>query len=436
VSLKLKTFIGGVHPPEMKHMSESSPIRDIAPGGLVRVPLSQHIGAPCKTLVKKGDEVRMGQPVGEPGGFVSAPVHSPVSGKVKAVKPHPHIFGLPVESVVIENDGQDTWAEGANVEDPGFSSLGADEMKKRILDAGIVGKGGATFPLHVKLSPPKEKPINTLILNGVECEPYLTADHRLMLEEPESVLEGGRIFASILGAKNVYIGIENNKPDAIKLMREKAPAYKIEVVVLKVKYPQGAEKQLIYAINKRQVPSGGLPMDVGCVVNNVGTAFAAFHAVKYRRPLIDRVVTITGHGVENPGNFRARIGTPLKVLLDAAGVKDGVSKLISGGPMMGLAQPTDDIVVVKGTSGVLVMTDATPEPYENCISCGECVSACPMWLNPGLLSTLLEAGYADEAKAANLLDCIECGACTYVCPAKRPIVHFIKFGKSEVAKKK
>ncbi len=420
----------------MKHISASSPIEDLPAPGLVRIPLSQHIGAPCKPVVEKGDEVKIGQMVGEPGGFVSAPVHATVSGKVKEVKPHPHIFGTDVDAVVIENDGAETWVEGLGVEDTDVSALGPDELKKRISDAGIVGMGGATFPLHVKLSPPKEKPINTFILNGVECEPYLTADHRLMIEEPDGVLEGGRMLADILGAERRFIGIEANKPDAIRLMREKAPGFGFNVVELAVKYPQGAEKQLIAAVTGRQVPSGGLPMDVACVVNNVGTAFASFQAVRFRRPLIDRVLTVTGDGVERPGNFKVRIGTPVRTLLEKAGVKDDANKLVLGGPMMGLGQPGDDIVVIKGTSGILVMTGAVPSEYGACIRCAMCVHACSMWLNPGLLSVLLEAGDVDGAKAAGLMDCIECGACAYTCPARRPIVHLVKFGKAELAKLK
>lgn len=435
MTAELKTFKGGTHPPENK-LSAGRAIEVLPAPEIVRIPLSQHIGAPCKALVKKNDEVNMGQSVGEAGGFVSSPVHSPVSGKVKEVKPHPHIFGNTVESVVIENNGRDEWVEGLPYEEKDLSAIDTDEMKKRIQEAGIVGLGGATFPLHVKLSPPPEKPIDTLILNGVECEPYLTADHRLMLEQPESVLEGGRILGKILNAKKVYIGIENNKPDAIALMREKAPPFGIEVVALEVKYPQGAEKQLIAAVTGREVPSGGLPMDVGCVVNNVGTCFAAFEAVKYKKPLIERVVTVTGEGVENPGNFNVRIGTPFKVLLDKAGLKEGANKLICGGPMMGLALPTEDNVVLKGTSGILVQVGVRAMDYEACIACGRCVDACPMWLNPGLLSTLLEAGAIEEARTANLLDCMECGACTFVCPAKRPIVHLVKFGKAELNKMK
>jgi electron transport complex protein RnfC len=432
----LKTFIGGVHPPDMKRLSNVLAIEELPAPPLVRIPMSQHLGAPCQPAVKAGDEVKKGQAVGTAAGFVSAPVHSPVSGKVKEVKLYPHIFGAPINSVVIENNGKEEWAEGLNVTEADISALGVDELKKRIQDAGIVGMGGATFPLHVKLSPPKEKPIDTFILNGVECEPYLTADHRLMLEDPDGVLEGGRILAKILGAKNLYIGIEANKPDAIELMKSKASAYGFTVAPLYVKYPQGAEKQLIYAITGRQVPSGGLPMDVACVVNNVGTAQAAYQAVKFRRPLIERVLTITGDGVTKPGNFRARIGTPLAALLEKAGVKETANKLILGGPMMGLAQPTDDIVVIKGTSGILVLDAVEPEPGGACIRCARCVGACPMWLNPGQISVVLEAGNVDEALQKNVLDCIECGACTYICPAKRPIVHYVKFGKSELAKRK
>ncbi len=428
------TFAGGVHPDDKKHLSKDKPIEKAPTPKVVRIPMSQHLGAPCKPVVEKGAAVKKGQVVGEAAGYVSAPVHSSVSGKVKEVGPYEHIFGNLVANVVIENDGEDSWAEGANIETPDIDSLSVEELKKKITSAGIVGMGGATFPLHVKISPPKDKHIDSFILNGVECEPYLTADDRLMLEKPEGIIQGLQILCKAVGAKDKYIGIESNKPDAIKVMTEAAAKIdpSIKVMELHVKYPQGAEKQLIKAILDREVPSGGLPMDVGALVNNVGTAFATYEAVKLNKPLIDRVLTVTGEAVVNPKNFLALVGTPIQELLDVCGTKPGANKLVLGGPMMGLAQHTTDLVVIKGTSGILVLESKAVGMHGPCIRCGRCVEACPMRLVPSRLSVLLEAKNVALAQENNLLDCIECGACTYVCPAKRPIVQYIKYGKAEI----
>jgi electron transport complex protein RnfC len=438
--VKTLTFpAGGIHPPEEKYYTEQKRVEDAPLPQRAVTPLQQHIGAPCTPLVKAKDQVLVGQKIGEPKGFVSAPVHASISGTVIAVSEMPHPNGREVLSVVIESDGEDRWIDGiSGTED--FLSLNPEELKAKILEAGIVGMGGATFPTHVKLSPPKEKPIDTIIINGVECEPYLTADHRLMLENAEEILEGLKILMVVLGVKKGAIGIEYNKPDAIRKMTEITAREKsIEVFPLKVKYPQGAEKQLIKAILGREVPSGGLPMDVGVVVQNVGTTAAVYKAVRLGLPMIDRITTVTGPGINNPKNLRVRIGTPFSELLAlCGGIKGKAGKVISGGPMMGIAQYTEEVPVIKGTSGILVFRDQDLRLADSnpCIRCGKCVEACPMLINPSLLGIYVEAGEMDDLEINHLLDCIECGSCAFVCPAKRPLVHLLRYGKTEVMGKK
>lgn len=433
------TFSGGIHPPENKELTEGKPIVDAMIPGKIIIPLSQHIGAPCKAIVTIGQEVKKGQPLGESGGFVSSPVHSSISGKVIAIGNFPHPSGKDFPSIVIEGDNKDEWFEGIK-ENPDYLSLGSDDLKRLVMEAGIVGLGGAAFPTHVKLSPPKEKKIDTVILNGAECEPYLTSDHRLMLEKAKDIIEGLKIVMKILGVSKGYIGIEQNKPDAIEKMKEVSRGEaNIEVIDLKVKYPQGAEKQLIKAILDREVPAGGLPMDVGVVVQNVGTAKAIYDACRYGRPLIERVVTVTGRGLNRPSNLRARIGTQFsQILYECGGFKEGHVKVIAGGPMMGIAQTSTDVPVIKGTSGILVLTskEAEKSEYLPCFRCGRCIEACPMKLQPSILSILIEKGKYREAKENNLLDCFECGSCAYVCPAKRPMVQFMKLAKLFVLAKK
>ncbi len=432
------TFPGGVHPKDCKEFSREFPI-EVAPApGKVRVPLAQHIGAPAKAVVAKKDEVKKGQVIGEPQGFVSAAIHSPVSGKVGEVKEHPHIFGRPTLCVVIENDGNEEWAEGMGGDPEDVSALEPKEIIDRVAAAGIVGMGGATFPTHVKLSSPKEYPIEIAIINGVECEPFLTSDHRLMLEEPERVLRGAEILRRTVNAKRLVIGIEANKPDAIGKMRDTAKEIlpDAEVVELHVKYPQGAEKQLIYALTGREVPAPRapkfgpyFPMHVGALVQNVGTAAAVYDAVTRRIPLIERIVTVTGTGVESPKNFRAKIGTPIEALLEAAKVRPEANKLILGGPMMGLAQGSPDIPVNKGMSGVLVLTGARPDVSRACIRCGKCVDVCSQAIMPQTLSILAEAERFDLVEGYDIDNCILCGSCSYVCPSKRPIVHLIEWAR-------
>lgn len=430
-----KTFRGGVHPNDQKHFSNTHPIEVMDVPQILYFPVAQHIGAPAKPIVQKDDLVKKGQVIGEAGGFVSAPIHSSVSGKVLKIEKRPHIFGNMVDNIVIENDGLEEWAEGCNKQDPSWESLTPEELKNRIKSAGLVGMGGATFPTFVKLSPPPDKKIDTVILNGVECEPYLTADHMLMLEKGEGIVHGLNIIMKALGVTTGYIGIEENKPDAIEKMSGLVKDEKnISVIALPVKYPQGAEKQLIKAVLNREVPSGGLPMDVGALVQNVGTAFAAYEAVCFHKPLIERVVTVTGEGVNKPANLLVRIGTLVSDLLKKCELKPEANKVIFGGPMMGLAQHLTDIAVIKGTSGVLCLTDAKIVESGPCIRCAKCVQGCPMGLHPSKLSLLAESKRFDEMKDVNCLDCIECGVCTYVCPAKRPIVHQIKLGKAELAR--
>jgi electron transport complex protein RnfC len=433
--MALLTFMRGVHPPDHKELSSGVPIKEASPPSRVLIQLSQHIGAPCKCTVQIGQEVKKGDLIGEPTGFVSAPVHTSVSGKVVALMDAPNAMGRMVPAVVIENNGKEEWTQLRD--NPDYMKLPPEELKGKIKDAGIVGMGGATFPTHVKLSPPKEKPIDVVIINGAECEPYLTADHRLMVETPQDVIEGLKILMRVLGVKKGYVGIEANKPDAIEKMKEAASGIQdIEVSPLEVKYPQGAEKMLIKAITGRDVPAGGLPMDIGVVVQNVGTAVAIYEACRYGKPLVERVVTVTGLGIRNPGNVKARIGTSIAELIeDCGGFAGSPVKVVLGGPMMGFAQYTLDVPVTKGTSGVLVMSEKEYVPsgkFGHCIKCGRCVDACPMGLMPSMLSLFAERGFYEETKEYNLFDCFECGTCTYVCPSKRPIVQFIRLAKSLV----
>ncbi len=433
------TFERGTHPPGNKELTATKAICDAKIPKRVIIPLSQHIGAPCQATVSIGDSVKKGQVVGMANAFVSAPVHATVSGKVVAIAPFPHTMGRDVLSVVIENNGKEDWINEIS-ENPDYLSLEAEALKNLVKDAGIVGMGGATFPTHVKLSPPKEKKIDYVILNGAECEPYLTADHRVMLEQAEAVVEGLKVLMKIVGVSKGYIGIEDNKPDAISAMSAAvAGDDSIQVYSLKVKYPQGAEKMLIKAIVNREVPAGGLPMDVGVVVQNVGTAVAIYDAVRYGRPLLQRVVSVTGRGINDPKNLMVRIGTPLSQLIEeCGGFKYDSGKVIAGGPMMGMAQSTLEAPVIKGTSGLLALTPEESEVsvHGACIRCGRCIDACPMGLQPAMLSLLIEHGFYDDTKEYDLMNCFECGTCAYICPAKRPIVQWIKLAKMNLAQKK
>ncbi|GAB4490799.1 MAG: electron transport complex subunit RsxC [Thermodesulfovibrionales bacterium] len=431
----LATFKGGIHPPDKKSLAAGSAISEATPPKIVVIPLSQHAGAPAKALVVMGQVVKKGEMIGEAGGFVSAPVHASVSGKVVAIADFPNAMGRMITSIVIENDMKEEWT--GLKDSPDYMSLSAEELKEKVKAAGIVGMGGAAFPTSVKLSPPKEKPIDAVLINGAECEPYLTADYRMMLEKPKEVVEGLKILMKILGVSKGFIGIESNKPDAVAKMKETVASEKgIEVISLEVKYPQGAEKMLIKAILGREVPARGLPMDVGVVVQNVGTALAIYEAARFGKPLIERVVTVTGEGIKEPKNLMTRIGTKVSDLIEECGGFTGeVGKVISGGPMMGFALGSTDVAVTKGTSGVLVLPKedvlSTAE-FGPCIRCGRCIDICPMGLMPSMLSVLSEKGFYEEAKEYNLFDCFECGSCTYVCPSKRPIVQFVRLAKSMV----
>lgn len=432
-----KTFRGGIHPPENK-LTRDLPIVTCALPDRVTLLLSQHIGAPCTPAVEKGEKVLTGQCVGKAQGFVSAPIHASVTGTVAGIETVSHpVTGARAPAVIIDREGEDEWAEGTNSERDA-ATMDAEAIKTAILNAGIVGLGGATFPTHVKLSPPSEMKIDTVILNGAECEPYLTCDHRLMLEETGKVVAGFKLLMRVLGCDHGIIAVESNKPECFEAMRRAVGSEAtLRVEMPHVKYPQGAEHQLIKALLDREVPwHGGLPMAVGCVVQNVATAFAVYEAVCLRKPLIERITTITGDGVAKPGNFRVRLGAPLQALLDLAELKPEARKLILGGPMMGLAQKSADVSVVKGTSGVLVLNDGSALSAGPCIRCGRCVRACPYGLTPSLISQAAERLDFDRALEANVLECKECGCCNYVCPARRPLVHQAKFAKAELLKQK
>ncbi len=433
----LKTFsIGGIHPADRK-ISAGKSIEVLPLPKRVAVPVAQHIGAPAKTEVKKGDLVKVGQVIAKTGGFVSANIHSPVSGKVFKLDEIVDASGYRKPAVIIDVDGDD-WDESIDRSETLKTDipLSSEEIIKKVGEMGIVGMGGATFPAHVKLSPPPGKKCDVLIINGVECEPYLTSDHRVMLERGEEMIVGVKILMKALNVTRAVIGIENNKPDAIKHLQKLVQHESgIEIQPLKVQYPQGGEKQLIDATIGRQVPSGKLPIEVGAVVQNVGTTLAVYEAVQKNKPLIERVITVTGPGISKPSNFLVRIGTPVSQLIEAAGgLPDNTGKVIGGGPMMGKALTNLEVPVTKGSSGILVLPheEAHRKPVENCIRCGKCISACPMGLEPYLLMIETEKELLDRAESDNIMDCIECGSCSFTCPANRPLLDYIRLGKGKV----
>jgi electron transport complex protein RnfC len=444
-----KSFKGGAHPPENKNQTKNKSTVVLPPPQKVVIPLQQHTGSMCEPLVAVGDEVKEGQKIGESTGFISAPVHASISGTVTAIEEYPHpAMPAPVKSITIErkngNGTSTSWDKNLD-----WHSLSAKDIIEKIREAGIVGLGGAAFPTHVKLSPPSGKHIEALIINGVECEPYLSADHRLMPEKPDQILEGLFILLKALSINRAYIGIEKNKPDAIRLLKEKLDLRQnkaggkdhasVQVIPLKVKYPQGAEKQLIKALLKREVPSGGLPFDVAVVVQNVGTAFAVYEAVVKGKPLIERLITVSGDGVANPQNLLVRIGTSFKDVLEFSGglkVNGSSYKTIMGGPMMGLAQYNLDVPVIKGTSGILILKENKKKQVRACIKCGQCVELCPMGLMPNRLGDFAERNDFTSCDEYSVRDCMECGVCTYVCSSARPLVHLIKYAKLNLAKSK
>ncbi|MBU6392334.1 MAG: electron transport complex subunit RsxC [Planctomycetota bacterium] len=436
---KLKTFIGGIHPRDDGKVLTRSKQEVSAPlPKTVYLFMSQHIGAPCKPIVKKGDIVKKGQLIGESQGFVSANVHASISGKVIEIVPWPHpVAGIRLPAVIIERAEEDSWVEGADA-DSDTDRISPDEIKQRIQSAGIVGLGGATFPTHVKLTLPKDKSIDTVVMNGAECEPYLTCDYRLMLHKPHEIIQGLKLVMKCIGCKKAHIGIEADKKDVYTLFKNilsNEPHIKVDL--MEVKYPQGAEHQLIKALLNREFKPTQLPLEVGAIVINVGTAFAIYEAVKFKRPLIQRMITVTGNGVERPQNFLARLGTPIKQLLEEAKVTTDINKIIFGGPMMGITQGNiDTAVTIKGTGGILVLRDAQRWESHACIRCGRCIDSCPYGLNPSELSIQIEAKEFNLALENNVMECKECGCCSYICPAKRPIVHLIKFAKAEIAKQK
>lgn len=432
----MKTFtIGGIHPPENK-LTEDKAIEVMPVPSELCISLNQHLGKPAKPVVKMGAEVKKGQLIGEADGFISANVHASTSGKVKAVKPAPHPGGQYAMSVFITPDGNDEWLEGCNTAPVDWKKFSKEEIIAKIKDAGIVGMGGAGFPTNVKLSPPPGKNIDHIILNGAECEPFLTADHRLMLESAEEIIKGLEIISSLFDGKaKASIGIESNKPDAINALKQLAAPKGIDVVSLKTKYPQGAEKQLINAVTGRTIEPGELPFDKGCLVQNIGTAVAVYDAVCKNKPLIERVVTVSGMEITERKNILARVGTTFQDIVAYCGnMTAQANQVISGGPMMGKAVFSLDAPVTKTTSGLLFINNKGLEKSKErtCIRCGKCVDVCPQGLGPWLLANVAQLRDFDEIQLLGLANCTECGSCTFVCPSKRELIHWIKYAKALV----
>jgi len=434
-------FSGGIHPPELKNQTKDLSIKEFPVPEKVVIPLSQHTGAPAIPIVQKGDIVVAGQKIGESQGKISANVHSSISGEVVDILPYNHpVVNKPVPAIIVKSDGKNFQIEIKKTYWD-YYRYSPQDIIKVIQEAGIVGLGGAAFPTHVKLSPPKEKEIDTLLLNGCECEPCLTCDDRLMQENPKEIIEGMKIIMFILNIHKGIVVIEDNKKNAIEAINKIVFLEpNISVKIVKTKYPQGAEKQLIKTVLNREVPSGGLPFDVGVIVQNVGTSYAIYQAVVKGLPLTSRVITVAGDFISNPGNYRVPIGTLASDILSYCGYKpeEKPHKIIFGGPMMGISQGILDVPILKGTSGIIVQESKNIQffsEYDNCIHCGKCVDVCPMELMPNFLSYYAEHMLWEKCKEFFPNDCIECGCCAYECPAKRPIVQHIKLAKFYLSKK-
>lgn len=438
---KLKTFPkGGVYPNDNKDLANSAAIRNAPIPPVCTIPMQQHLGAPAKVLVSPGDAVQEGMLLGEASGFISAHVHSPVPGTVKDITSVVLTDGTTSEAVIIELGGEFN-RSGKNIQPVEWRNLSASRLLEKIKEMGIVGMGGATYPAHVKYTIRKGSHVEFFVVNGVECEPYLTADHRLMIEKTEEILEGTGIIRKILKPDTVLIGIEENKPDAIAVMEERIEQKGLDfhVVPLKMKYPQGDEKQLLKSLTGREVPSGRLPIEIGAVVSNVATVFSVYEAVVFNKPLIERIVTVTGSAVTNPSNLKVRIGTKISDLIEeCGGFKIRPKKIIAGGPMMGFAQANADSPVTKGVSGIIAMpaVEARISSETPCIRCGRCIRACPMGLSPAHLYKRVDNRHIDAALKEGLMDCTECGSCGFVCPAGIPLVQGMKLGKLLLRKKR
>jgi electron transport complex protein RnfC len=429
--MRLKQILA---PASLKRATENQPIEPMPAPKEIIMPLLQHTGAPARARVARGDKVKVGSLVAQANGYVSSPIHSSVSGQVREIKLKPHPLLGEYQAVVIESDGEDT-LDAAIQERKDIASLSPGDIRTIIQNSGIVGLGGAAFPTHVKLTPPRDKPIESFILNSAECEPYLTADYRLMLEKAGQIILGMKIAMKVLAVGRGFIAVEDNKPRAIEIFDKLVKREAIKVVTLKSFYPQGAEKQLIKAILNREVPPAGLPFDVGVVVNNAATCFSIYEAVYKNKPLYERVITLSGKIVKHPANLLVRIGTKVRDVIDfCGGLNEEAAKVILGGPMMGIAQYTLDVPVIKGTSGILVFSkhQTRPPRPQACIRCGRCMQLCPMGLNPSGLAQAIEKGRFDLAKDYHLLDCIECGLCRYTCPGNRDIVGLVKLAKEKL----
>jgi electron transport complex protein RnfC len=432
---------GGVHPPEFKAQTEGLGIEIMPVPAELELILGQHIGAPCTATVAKRDVVAEGALVGEVKKGLGVPLHAPVAGKIKNLATSVHPVRVSSPSITLEVDKE---AEPVRYQHTDWNGLSSFELLDKIHDAGIIGIGGAGFPTHVKLTPPSDAPVDTLVLNGAECEPYITADHRQMLENPHAIVEGAKIILKILGISECHIGIESNKPDAIREMTQAvqdgaSSKYTIKIQTLQVKYPQGSEKQLIQAVTGRKVPAMALPSAVGVVVQNVTTAKAIYDAVVYSKPLYEKVVTIAGQGIERPANLLVKIGTKIRdIVTYLGGVKPGLAKVIMGGPMMGFAISSLDVPIMKTTSAILFLSEdeVDTKPHSQCIRCGWCLDACPMGLEPKEIGIYVEANRAEDTAPFGVFDCFECGSCSYVCPAKRPLVQFVRLAKMKAKRPK